>query len=30
MNTRDAQRVALACTPDSRWRNRAEFIQVRL
>lgn len=28
-NTRDAQRVALAYTPDSRWRNRAEFIQGR-
>ena len=24
-NTRDPQRVALAYTPDSRWRNRAEF-----
>lgn len=24
-NTRDAARVALAYTPDSRWRNRAEF-----
>lgn len=28
-NTRDAHRVALAYTPDSRWRNRAEFIQGR-
>lgn len=28
-NTRDAQRVALAYTRDSRWRNRAEFIQGR-
>ena len=24
-NTRDPDRVALAYTPDSRWRNRAEF-----
>ena len=24
-NTRDPARVALAYTPDSRWRNRAEF-----
>ncbi|MER5437262.1 nuclear transport factor 2 family protein [Streptomyces sp. NPDC002790] len=24
-NTRDPQRVALAYTPDSQWRNRAEF-----
>ena len=24
-NTRDPQRVAAAYTPDSRWRNRAEF-----
>ncbi len=24
-NSRDPQRVALAYTPDSRWRNRAEF-----
>jgi nuclear transport factor 2 (NTF2) superfamily protein len=24
-NMRDPQRVALAYTPDSRWRNRAEF-----
>jgi hypothetical protein len=24
-NTRDPQKVALAYTPDSRWRNRAEF-----
>ncbi|GLI91432.1 nuclear transport factor 2 family protein [Methylocystis echinoides] len=24
-NTRDPERVALAYTPDSRWRNRAEF-----
>jgi hypothetical protein len=28
-NTRDPARVALACTPDSRWRNRAEFIEGR-
>jgi len=28
-NTRDPARVALAYTPDSRWRNRSEFIQVR-
>jgi len=28
-NTRDPQRVAQAYTPDSRWRNRAEFIQGR-
>lgn len=28
-NTRDAQRVALAYTEDSRWRNRAEFLQGR-
>ena len=25
-NTRDPQRVALAYTADSRWRNRAEFL----
>lgn len=25
-NSRDPARVALAYTPDSRWRNRAEFI----
>src|SRR5262245_5792799 len=24
-NSRDPERVALAYTPDSRWRNRAEF-----
>jgi len=24
-NTRDPQRVSLAYTPDTRWRNRAEF-----
>jgi nuclear transport factor 2 (NTF2) superfamily protein len=28
-NTRDPAKVALAYTPDSRWRNRAEFIQGR-
>ena len=28
-NTRDPARVALAYTPDSRWRNRAEFINGR-
>ena len=28
-NTRDPARVALAYTPDSRWRNRAEFFQGR-
>ncbi|MFG2847278.1 DUF1348 family protein [Kitasatospora sp. NPDC048296] len=28
-NTRDPQRVALAYTPDSRWRNRAEFLAGR-
>ncbi len=28
-NTRDAARVALAYTPDSQWRNRAEFIHGR-
>ncbi len=28
-NSRDAERVALAYTLDSRWRNRAEFIQGR-
>ena len=28
-NTRDPARVALAYTPDSRWRNRAEFIEGR-
>ena len=29
-NTRDPQRVALAYTSDSRWRNRAEFLQGRI
>ena len=28
-NTRDPARVALAYTTDSRWRNRAEFLQGR-
>ncbi|MET8471886.1 nuclear transport factor 2 family protein [Streptomyces sp. NPDC006422] len=28
-NTRDPERVALAYTPDSRWRNRAEFLEGR-
>jgi nuclear transport factor 2 (NTF2) superfamily protein len=28
-NTRDPQRVALAYTPDSRWRNRSEFFAGR-
>ncbi|MGF1424982.1 DUF1348 family protein [Kitasatospora sp. LaBMicrA B282] len=28
-NTRDPARVALAYTPDSRWRNRAEFVTGR-
>ena len=28
-NTRDPARVAFAYTIDSRWRNRAEFIQGR-
>ena len=28
-NTRDPARVALAYTIDSRWRNRAEFLQGR-
>lgn len=28
-NTRDPQRVALAYTPDSRWRNRSEFFSGR-
>ena len=28
-NTREPQRVALAYTVDSRWRNRAEFIRGR-
>jgi uncharacterized protein len=28
-NTRDPERVALAYTADSRWRNRAEFFEGR-
>ena len=28
-NGRDPEKVALAYTPDSRWRNRAEFINGR-
>jgi nuclear transport factor 2 (NTF2) superfamily protein len=28
-NSRDAERVSLAYTDDSRWRNRAEFFQGR-
>lgn len=28
-NSRDPARVVLAYTPDSRWRNRAEFLQGR-
>lgn len=28
-NTRDPARVALAYTPDCRWRNRAEFLSGR-
>ncbi len=28
-NSRDPQRVALAYTPDSAWRNRAEFVTGR-
>jgi len=28
-NSRDPSRVALAYTPDSRWRNRAEFLRGR-
>ena len=28
-NSRDPQRVALAYTPDSQWRNRTEFLQGR-
>ena len=28
-NTRDAARVALAYTPDTRWRNRSEFVTSR-
>jgi nuclear transport factor 2 (NTF2) superfamily protein len=28
-NTREPARMVLAYTPDSRWRNRAEFLQGR-
>lgn len=28
-NSRDPEKVALAYTPDSQWRNRAEFIEGR-
>lgn len=28
-NSRDPHRVALAYTPDSKWRNRAEFVNGR-
>ncbi len=28
-NTRDPQKVSLAYTPDSRWRNRNEFVHGR-
>ncbi len=28
-NSRDPDRVVLAYTPDSRWRNRTEFLQGR-
>jgi nuclear transport factor 2 (NTF2) superfamily protein len=28
-NSRDPAKVALAYTPDSIWRNRAEFLQGR-
>jgi uncharacterized protein len=28
-NSRDPEKVALAYTPDSRWRNRAEFVTGR-
>src|SRR6202790_3123307 len=28
-NSRDPEKVALAYTTDSRWRNRAEFLQGR-
>jgi nuclear transport factor 2 (NTF2) superfamily protein len=28
-NSRDPEKVALAYTPDSRWRNRSEFINGR-
>ena len=28
-NSRDPEKVSLAYTPDSRWRNRSEFLQGR-
>src|SRR5467141_2895593 len=28
-NSRDPERVAMAYTPDSRWRNRSEFVSGR-
>jgi uncharacterized protein len=28
-NSRDPERLALACSPHSRWRNRAEFVVGR-
>ncbi len=28
-NTKDAERVSLAYTPDSKWRNRGEFVRGR-
>jgi nuclear transport factor 2 (NTF2) superfamily protein len=28
-NSRDPEKVALAYTPDSQWRNRAEFLSGR-
>ncbi|MES9832384.1 MAG: nuclear transport factor 2 family protein [Candidatus Thiodiazotropha sp. DIVDIV] len=28
-NSRDPEKVSLAYTPESRWRNRAEFVQGR-
>src|SRR5207237_10421614 len=28
-NSRDPEKVALAYTPNSRWRNRAEFVSGR-
>ena len=28
-NSRDPARVALAYTPDTRWRNRVEFVTSR-
>ena len=28
-NSRDAAKVAMAYTPDTQWRNRAEFVTSR-